>query len=51
MDSSRYVKLFPSSHVTPEKGSGIVHIAPAHGVEDFGIAQKYSLDVVGIFVK
>ena len=46
MDSDRHVKLFPAAHVTTQKGSGIVHTAPAHGLEDFTIGQKHSLDVV-----
>ena len=31
------------SHVTKEEGTGIVHTAPGHGVEDFNIGLKYKL--------
>ncbi|XP_046743314.1 isoleucine--tRNA ligase, mitochondrial [Diprion similis] len=32
----------PGSHVTTEKGTGLVHIAPGHGMDDFliGLANK-----------
>lgn len=32
-------------HVTLEAGTGCVHTAPAHGVEDFQIGQQYGLEV------
>ncbi|MDK2973519.1 MAG: isoleucyl-tRNA synthetase [Candidatus Sumerlaeota bacterium] len=32
-------------HVTLEQGTGCVHTAPAHGVEDFLIGRKYDLGV------
>lgn len=31
--------------VTLEEGTGLVHIAPAHGPEDFEVARKYNLPV------
>ncbi|MBS91523.1 MAG: isoleucine--tRNA ligase [Rickettsiales bacterium] len=37
------VKLFESSHVTDESGSGFVHIAPNHGLEDFEVGKKNDL--------
>ena len=30
-------------HVTTEAGTGLVHTAPAHGVDDWLVGQKYSL--------
>lgn len=34
-------------HVTTESGTGCVHTAPGHGIEDFAVAQNYpSLQVV-----
>ncbi|MCL5046492.1 MAG: isoleucine--tRNA ligase, partial [Actinobacteria bacterium] len=33
-------------HVTLEAGTGCVHTAPGHGVEDFEIGQKYGLRVI-----
>ena len=38
------INLFPSSHVTDDTGSGFVHIAPNHGLEDFEVGQKFNLD-------
>lgn len=33
-------------HVTSESGTGAVHTAPGHGLEDFVVGQKYGLDVL-----
>mgnify|MGYP000926528023 FL=1 len=33
-------------HVTLEAGTGCVHTAPGHGVEDFEVGQKYKLDIL-----
>jgi len=41
----RVSPLIISDHVTVEDGSGLVHIAPGHGEEDFVVGQKYNLDV------
>ena len=48
MDSSRTMKLYPAAHATADKGTGIVHTAPAHGAEDFQVAQEYSLLMVSV---
>lgn len=32
-------------HVTAEAGTGLVHTAPGHGVEDFEVGRKYNLPV------
>lgn len=34
-----------ADHVTLDQGTGIVHTAPGHGVEDFFTGQKYGLEV------
>ena len=33
------VPLLAGSHVTTEQGTGFVHIAPGHGVEDYELAH------------
>ncbi len=33
-------------HVTTEQGTGCVHTAPGHGVEDFEVGKKYGLEVL-----
>ncbi|MFZ5944107.1 MAG: isoleucine--tRNA ligase [Bacillota bacterium] len=33
-------------HVTLEQGTGCVHTAPGHGVEDFQVGKSYGLDVL-----
>ncbi|MFA5086945.1 MAG: isoleucine--tRNA ligase [Candidatus Paceibacterota bacterium] len=35
--------VLPGEFVTAEDGTGIVHINPMHGEDDFALAQKYSL--------
>ena len=34
-----------SGHVTREQGTGLVHVAPGHGDEDYQIGCKYGLEV------
>jgi isoleucyl-tRNA synthetase len=41
----RFVPIVCSKHVTTDAGTGLVHIAPAHGVDDYVVGQKYSLPV------
>ncbi|TKW60804.1 MAG: isoleucine--tRNA ligase [Blastochloris viridis] len=33
-------------HVTTDAGTGLVHIAPAHGAEDFQIGKQFGLELV-----
>ncbi|TVQ17769.1 MAG: isoleucine--tRNA ligase [Leptolyngbya sp. DLM2.Bin15] len=33
-------------YVTTESGTGLVHTAPGHGVDDFNVGQRYGLDVL-----
>ncbi|MEM2237877.1 MAG: isoleucine--tRNA ligase [Candidatus Caldarchaeum sp.] len=37
--------IISSEHVTLEEGSGFVHIAPAHGPEDFELGLKHQLNI------
>lgn len=39
------VPLLPGDHVTLDVGTGLVHTAPGHGVEDFGLGKKFNLEV------
>ena len=41
----RRVPIVLGDHVTLDAGTGLVHTAPAHGVEDFAVGQKYGLPV------
>lgn len=41
----RQSKVFPGDFVTIEEGTGIVHIAPGHGEEDYELGSKYGLDI------
>jgi len=43
---AREVPLILGDHVTVEDGTGAVHTAPAHGVEDFAVGREYGLGVV-----
>lgn len=38
--------VLPGHHVTTESGTGLVHIAPGHGEDDFIIGQAHGLDVL-----
>ena len=46
LDGSRVRKLQSADHVSTDKGTGLVHTAPAHGLEDFIVAQENHLSVV-----
>ncbi len=39
------VPLLAAPHVTLEQGTGLVHIAPGHGAEDFDAGVKHGLEV------
>jgi isoleucyl-tRNA synthetase len=41
----RQVPVILGEHVTLDAGTGAVHTAPGHGVEDFVAGQKYALEV------
>jgi len=43
---AREVPVILGDHVSADEGTGAVHTAPAHGVEDFAVGQKYGLGVV-----
>jgi isoleucyl-tRNA synthetase len=40
---SRLVPIICGEHVTLEAGTGLVHTAPAHGLDDYFVGQKYGL--------
>ncbi|WP_395340925.1 isoleucine--tRNA ligase [Ningiella sp. W23] len=40
-----HVPLILGEHVTTESGTGCVHTAPAHGVDDFVVGKAYNLEV------
>jgi isoleucyl-tRNA synthetase len=42
----KQVPLILGDHVTTDAGTGFVHTAPAHGVDDFIVGQKYQLDLL-----
>ncbi len=37
--------IVPANYVTLEDGSGLVHTAPGHGVEDYGTGLRHGLDI------
>jgi isoleucyl-tRNA synthetase len=39
----RLVPMVLAEHVTLDAGTGLVHTAPAHGVEDFQVGTRYNL--------
>jgi len=44
--SSRAFYVLEGEFVTTEDGSGIVHIAPAYGEEDYQVSRKYGLPTI-----
>lgn len=42
---TKQVPVICGEHVTTDAGTGLVHTAPAHGVDDFNIGKKYGLPV------
>ena len=43
---AKQVPVILGDHVTLEAGTGAVHTAPAHGIEDFAVGKTYALPVV-----
>ena len=43
---SRDSVILTGDHVTTETGTGIVHTAPGHGLEDYSVAMENGLDVL-----
>ncbi|QDX80839.1 isoleucine--tRNA ligase [Denitratisoma sp. DHT3] len=41
----RDVTVICGTHVTTEAGTGLVHTAPAHGVDDYNVGRRYGLPV------
>jgi isoleucyl-tRNA synthetase len=39
-------QIVTATYVTMDDGTGVVHIAPGHGVEDFAVGQKFNLPTV-----
>ncbi len=55
--AQRHVPIILGEHVTTEAGTGAVHTAPDHGVDDFNVGREYGLgtlnlvDENGVFVE
>ncbi|WP_150466670.1 isoleucine--tRNA ligase [Francisella sp. SYW-9] len=47
---SRHVPILHGDHVTDDSGTGMVHTAPTHGVEDFALGKEHDLSME-IYVK
>lgn len=46
IDCDNVMSMYPGHHVLNDKGTGLVHIAPAHGPDDFLIALKHKIEPV-----
>ncbi|MDR2219930.1 MAG: isoleucine--tRNA ligase [Methylobacillus sp.] len=42
---ARAVPVICGDHVTTDAGTGLVHTAPAHGLEDYAVGMRYDLPV------
>mgnify|MGYP001626351121 CR=1 FL=1 len=45
-DNENSYKIYPADFVKEDEGTGIVHIAPAFGEEDFELSKKYNLPLI-----
>jgi len=43
--SDRQVPIILGDHVTTDSGTGLVHTAPGHGLDDYNVGLKYNLPV------
>lgn len=41
----RYSTVFAARYVTTESGTGVVHIAPGHGLDDYQVGLEHGLDI------
>ena len=39
------VRVLPAEFVTTESGTGLVHIAPSHGLDDFTLGKEHGLEI------
>lgn len=46
INSKSVYKVYPADFVKEDEGTGIVHIAPAYGEEDFELGQKHNLTIL-----
>ncbi|MEH6824825.1 MAG: isoleucine--tRNA ligase [Motiliproteus sp.] len=44
----KQVPVILGEHVTTDAGTGAVHTAPDHGVEDFVVGQKYAIETLNL---
>jgi isoleucyl-tRNA synthetase len=44
----KQVPILLGDHVTTEAGTGCVHTAPDHGVDDFVVAKKYGIETLNL---
>ena len=44
----KQVPVLLGDHVTTEAGTGCVHTAPDHGVDDFNVAKKYGIETLNL---
>ncbi|MEH6469641.1 MAG: isoleucine--tRNA ligase [Halopseudomonas sp.] len=44
----KQVPVILGDHVTTDAGTGAVHTAPDHGVEDFVVGQKYAIETLNL---
>ena len=45
IDREKVCPVLPAEYVTLEDGTGLVHTAPGHGIEDYGTALKHGLEI------
>lgn len=48
--AEREVPIINGEHVTLEAGTGCVHTAPAHGVEDYEVCKAYHIEMINVLL-
>ncbi len=46
--NDRQVPVILGDHVTTDAGTGCVHTAPDHGVDDFNVAKRYGIETMNL---
>lgn len=46
----KQVPIILGDHVTTDAGTGLVHTAPAHGLDDYNVCLKYQIDIENLIL-
>ncbi len=46
----KHVPIILGDHVTTDAGTGLVHTAPAHGLDDYNVCLKYKIEIENLIL-